>query len=318
MPIYATIDGVQKELSSLPAMVDGVLKEMSSVYSAVDGVMREVFAVADSILPDGYTLLEYIQSNGTQYIDTGFKPNQDTRVVMCSQITEKPSSSACLFGSRKASGSIDNSLWYVASSNNFQSGFGNAKLTASAPDILVKRVYDKNKDKFYVDGELLIDNADATFQTSWNLFLMENDQNGSAQGNKCAMKLYYCQIYDGAVLIRDYVPCRKNNTGSIGLYDLVNDEFYSSATTSEFIAGYTGNNITFSVLGKTYSAISGMTWGEWIVSDYNTDGYYSVPEAEGNFVVDSSGRYIGSPNSNYYIDDNDVIIASANYGLAGA
>ena len=28
-----------------------------------------------------YTELEYIQSSGTQYIDTGFKPNQDTRVV---------------------------------------------------------------------------------------------------------------------------------------------------------------------------------------------------------------------------------------------
>ena len=33
-------------------------------------------------LPSGYKRLEYIQSTGTQYIDTGFKPNNNTRVVM--------------------------------------------------------------------------------------------------------------------------------------------------------------------------------------------------------------------------------------------
>ena len=33
------------------------------------------------ILPDGYTQLKYIESTGTQYINTGFKPNQDARVV---------------------------------------------------------------------------------------------------------------------------------------------------------------------------------------------------------------------------------------------
>ena len=33
-------------------------------------------------LPSGYKRLEYIQSSGTQYIDTGFKHNQNTRVVM--------------------------------------------------------------------------------------------------------------------------------------------------------------------------------------------------------------------------------------------
>jgi hypothetical protein len=31
-------------------------------------------------LPDGYARLEYLESNGNQFIDTGFVPNQDTRV----------------------------------------------------------------------------------------------------------------------------------------------------------------------------------------------------------------------------------------------
>ena len=32
-------------------------------------------------LPSGYTPLEYIKSSGTQYINTGFNPNQNTRKV---------------------------------------------------------------------------------------------------------------------------------------------------------------------------------------------------------------------------------------------
>lgn len=33
-------------------------------------------------LPKGYTKLAYIQSSGTQYVDTGFTPNQDTCIEM--------------------------------------------------------------------------------------------------------------------------------------------------------------------------------------------------------------------------------------------
>ena len=31
--------------------------------------------------------------------------------------------------------------------------------------------------------------------------------------------------------------------------------------------------ITFTIGGTSYTALSGMTWGEWVVSEYNTDGY---------------------------------------------
>ena len=52
-------------------------------------------------LPSGYTRLEYIKSSGTQYINTGFNPNQNTRVV----VDAKPLSVTqaqlwCIFGVR--------------------------------------------------------------------------------------------------------------------------------------------------------------------------------------------------------------------------
>ena len=38
-------------------------------------------------LPSGYTELQYIESTGTQYINTGFQPNQNTRVTATAYLT---------------------------------------------------------------------------------------------------------------------------------------------------------------------------------------------------------------------------------------
>lgn len=38
---------------------------------------------------------------------------------------------------------------------------------------------------------------------------------------------------------------------------------------------HNGNKlITFTIGGTTYQAIDGMTWEEWVNSEYNTDGFY--------------------------------------------
>ena len=50
------------------------------------------------------------------------------------------------------------------------------------------------------------------------------------------MALYYCRIYDGNTIIRDYIPC-KNAGGAVGLYDLIGQKFYGNAGTGSFTAG---------------------------------------------------------------------------------
>ena len=47
-------------------------------------------------------LLEYIQSDANQYVDTLFKPNQNTRVVMDIDVLSTTATVAPLFGGRDA------------------------------------------------------------------------------------------------------------------------------------------------------------------------------------------------------------------------
>ena len=50
-------------------------------------------------------------------------------------------------------------------------------------------------------------------------------------------KTYYFKIYKNKKLIRHFIPCYRKSDGVIGLYDLVNDVFYTNSGTGEFEKG---------------------------------------------------------------------------------
>ena len=64
------------------------LNEASAEIDTQTGLLSQIVTGLQSIesdkktLPEGYTLLKYIESSGTQYINTGFNPNQNTRLLM--------------------------------------------------------------------------------------------------------------------------------------------------------------------------------------------------------------------------------------------
>ena len=266
----------------------------------------------------GIKYVEYIESTGTQYIDTGFKPNQNTRVVMDAQYTSVPTRSACLFGARKASGSVDFSLWYVPGSSVLQSGYANTKPTAKISDITARHVYDKNKNVLYLDGTSFVSSAARTFQSAYNLFLFESDQLGVAQGYGSSVKHWSCKIYDNGVLIRDYRPCIDPD-GVVCVYDEVNQEYVYNAGTGVFIAGdpiggdIPGGDVpeegefSFTIDNETFYADAGMTWAEWVNSAYNTAGAYI--DSSGYVFCDGATYVLVTSKDYEYVSGSDTISA---------
>lgn len=182
-------------------------------------------------LPAGYTRLDYIQASGTQYIDTGFKPNQDTRALMEVYPISTTPDGTCLFGSRISYQNTDFSTWILTS--QIYSGFANeAKLESFNP--IQEFILDKNKN-IQTTGTITLTNASATFQSNLNAYLFACNQNGSAVYHS-STKCYYCKIYDNGTLVRDFIPC-KNANNVVGLYDLVNKEFYTNAGSGSFTGG---------------------------------------------------------------------------------
>lgn len=181
-----------------------------------------------------YTRLEYIESSGTQYIDTGFKPNQDSRIVV--DFHKSPYSSIeCLFGVRIANGNDGFAVWatdsivYPLFADNTYDKY---PITINS---LQRLSYDLNKNIFKVGGSSVT--MDLTnFQSGHNLYLFNLNNNGTINTNYVSGKLYSCQIYDNDILVRDYIPALRSD-GIAGLYDAVNDTFTASSGSGNFIAG---------------------------------------------------------------------------------
>lgn len=186
-------------------------------------------------LPQGYTQVEYIKSSGIQYIDTGFKPNQDTRIVTDTVFTMEGAPKR-LYGARERS--MSKAFCFTASSGGYYLvEYGTAqKSFSSSANSSTKFTIDHNKNTVTLNGEHTVTCATETFTAPCNLFLFGMNENGSVTGY--AATIYACRIYDNGTLIRDYVPCINAN-GVAGLYDMANGLFYRNSGTGSFTVGET-------------------------------------------------------------------------------
>lgn len=197
-----------------------------------------------SRLPDGYTEVEYIKSSGTQYIDTGFVPNQDTRVVCDAVFSPEGTSSQYFFGVRVSSTSRQFGLRGTAS--GYQIKYGNVDGGTTSGVETGRILIDFNKNKLSV-GSLSLSNDYATFTCPGNMYLFAANNNGAVYAY-CTATVYSMQIYDNGVLVRDFIPC-KNASGVAGLYDVVGGKFYGNAGSGSFAVGA---DVRVIVLPKDY------------------------------------------------------------------
>jgi hypothetical protein len=80
-----------------------------------------------------------------------------------------------------------------------------------------------------------------------------------------------------------------------------------------------GNLITFTIGGTEYQAEEGMTWGEWVDSEYNTNGFYisGVGIFRGTQMSGQMSGQIYNDNSlSTCTEPSDTIINGHSYGIA--
>lgn len=183
-------------------------------------------------LPSGYKRLEYIQSSGTQYIDTGFKPNQDTRVVTKISFNVLTSgTSSYAFG---AANSGSSGMFELSTGNNLiRLGYGGTAVTQTFPSTKPFTI-DFNKNVVTINGTAYTLTA-ATFTGTYSMYICDTNR-GTAYRAIPAVTVYSFQIYDNGTLVRDFIPC-KNASGVVGMWDDVNSTFYGNAGSGTFTAG---------------------------------------------------------------------------------
>ena len=175
--------------------------------------------------------VEYLESTGTQYIDTGIVVTSTTRIRALASCATTVN--GFLFGSYADSTYIGAQYYSGlglrvfcgrAATNYSQSGF--VVGTAYLYDI------DNSNGSISIDGSLV-----KTTGTSGGVGGIICAFRNNEQTESVNCKFYSIQVWDNGVLVRDFIPVRK---GSVGyMYDRVSGELFGNAGTGVF--GY-GND----------------------------------------------------------------------------
>ncbi len=168
------------------------------------------------------------------YIDTGFRPNEKTRIVL--DVTVQNSAEywcGCWDKDYKTGAfAVCNDAW------NVYSGFGNDGGGMGTVVRNGRRIIDYNRGELTVDGEIH-HSRDLTqvFQVVSTLYLFAQNRNGTMwqhEGQK-TIRFHSCKIYDDDVLVRDYVPV--NSGGTSCLYERCSGTYVVNAGNGSFVGG---------------------------------------------------------------------------------
>ncbi len=204
--------------------VVGMYDKVSGQFLTNQGT-GELIAGPAVTIPEEYTQLEYIVFNGTQIIDTGFTPNNNSRIESKCYRT----GADCWFYG--ASPSNPRVTLYHSNTGTCRWGEQSRSNVGFVADTEYTFVQDKNG---IVSNSTLISwNSGTAGDFTCDRTLTIGNCNGATGTRYFAGNLYYMKIYDNDVLVRDFVPC-KNSSNVVGLYDTVNGVFYTDA---ELVAG---------------------------------------------------------------------------------
>ncbi|MBR6504924.1 MAG: hypothetical protein IKT41_04370 [Clostridia bacterium] len=189
-----------------------------------------------------YQGLEYIEGTGTQVIDTKFTVNQDTKIELDYALTTVPATSAnkALIGVWTTGTNIysiriaNNVLYYYYGSDTSHTG---STVITNTNRHKVK----SDANSLYYDGEHITTRTANSFACNQTISILA--QHGSSSYSRIASaKIYNCKIWDNGVLVRNFIPCYRRIDNVVGMYDLVNNEFYENAGTGTFVKG---NAVTY-------------------------------------------------------------------------
>lgn len=185
-----------------------------------------------------YLFGNYIISTGTQYINTLFKPNNNTRVDIDFEFTHFNNANQSVVGSRISADQLHYGITKGGGGTNaLYSGYGYESQDVYGPLLINTRYHiNKNKQNLYLNDTLIYTFTNQVFQSNHNMYIFAMNQNNATEFFS-ELKLYSCKIYDNGILIRDYKPCKRVSDNKVGLYDSVNNIFYENEGTGNFIYG---------------------------------------------------------------------------------
>ena len=224
-----------------------------SRYTSVNGA-------AAGTLPSGYTQLAYLESTGTQAIDTKTVLQTDNVEFEWTAVDKSTASYTTLFGSETSSnpkytgilhGSNTSRTLYYGSIPGKGVGYS-AGAELARWKLLLTDMVRLYKNDVMVSSEL----EASSLQKSLPIAVFASNLRGS-MGQFSSVQMYSFKIWDGGKLVLNLIPAMRDSDGALGMYDTVNNRFLVNAGSGKFVAGpiiLKSQNTCTQCAAGTYSA----------------------------------------------------------------
>lgn len=185
-----------------------------------------------------YTELDYLQSTGTQYIDTGIAAQQPNISIEMKAQFVVANNRTSMFGSNRGA-AYNSYIMTTWESNNLYFYTGNSGYNyATFADISNQHIYKTVDNLLYVDGTLLVTGNATSYSNGQPIFLFGANMNGAfSQG--ASAKIWYCKIKIGDVLVRDLIPVLYE--GVPCMYDKISETYFYNEGSGDFLYGEVTN-----------------------------------------------------------------------------
>jgi len=223
-----------------------ILYALSNNRYVVTSSIDEIKSVLRAQLPPEYQQVEYIESTGTQYIDTGYVNSSDNNPykIEIDFKFESLSNDGFVFGTARNTGNQYSFIFgYNLSDNAWifsRLGSSGSGIRFGTPDTsrhTIKYVFNEG---LYFDGVLestTVEQASTSISSNKNIGLFARIR-GTTPNAYSNIRMYSCKFYESEnILVRDFVPCYRKSDNVAGLYDVVNNEFYTNSGTGNFVVG---------------------------------------------------------------------------------
>ena len=183
-----------------------------------------------SYLPSEYQEIAYIESTGTQWIDTGVFPTNNTKLETKVEATQNKIYSIPFGASDTGHYSGNFNMYFFLRGGKARFDFSDNINAYSLDTLSIKEKYVIVK-----DGQLnYINGATKQFKGKSPIALFARHRNyttSSVVEDFFVGKMYYVKIWENNKLIRELIPCYRMSDNKPGMYDVVGRQFYTNSGT---------------------------------------------------------------------------------------
>lgn len=192
-------------------------------------------------LPLGFQELSYIESTGTQWINSGINETDDTAIDL--HLYNPNPSRNYLYGGKQWGSMLYNGLY---NNNSLEYNWLTINYT-EASDVIMTQTISGTTATIVINDTTFTKSTGTSKGESIYIFACNNDTVRIYTG----FRLYYFKIKRSNTVMRNFIPCKclistiayngetqtTAESGTIGLFDLVSKTFFINAGTGTFVAG---------------------------------------------------------------------------------